>query len=78
MRGRTHEYLGLTEEEYALGIQSGYTELEKLLLSQRQEKSFRIYQLDFSDGAAKPFAFGGIKELHKANYEQPPGCGIPG
>ena len=70
--GELHEYLGLTEEEYALGIQSGYTELEKLLLSQRQEKSFRIYQLDFSDGAAKPFAFGGIKELHKANYEQPP------
>ena len=57
----------------SLGIQTGYAELEKLLLSQRQEQRFRIYQLDLSDGAAvKPFAFGGIKELHKAKYEQPP------
>lgn len=68
-----HEYLGLTEEEYAFGIQNGYHELEKHLLSQRREQSFRIYQLDLSDGTAvKPFAFGGIKELHKAKYEQPP------
>lgn len=68
-----HEYLGLTEEEYTLGIQAGYTELETLLLSQRRTQNFRIYQLDFSDGSAvKPFAFGGIKELHKAKYEQPP------
>ncbi len=69
---KLHEFLGLTDEEYALGIQTGYTALEELLLSQRREQKYRIYQLDVSDGKVIPFAFGGIKYLQKAGYEYPP------
>lgn len=36
-------------------------------------QKYRIYQLDFGrEQAPIPFAFEGIKELHKAGYEQPP------
>ena len=69
---KLHEFLGLTDEEYALGIQTGYTALEELLLSQRREQKYRIYQLDVSDGKVIPFAFGGIKYLQNAGYEYPP------
>jgi hypothetical protein len=66
-----HEYLGLTEREYEILLQTG--EIESLLLAQRKMQRFRIYQLELMDGAqVKPFAFSGIKELHKAGYEQPP------
>lgn len=67
-----HEYLGLTEEEYALGIKTGYKELEKRLLSQRQAQKFRIYQLDISLNKVIPFAFGGMNDLYKAGHEYPP------
>ncbi len=66
------EFLGLTNEEYSIWLQDGNAELEKLLLSQRQEQTYRIYQLDISEGKVIPFAFGGIKYLHKAGYEYPP------
>lgn len=69
---KLHDFLGLTDEEYTLGVQTGYAELEKLLLSQRRAQKFRIYQLDISEGKVIPFAFGGIKYLHKAGYEHPP------
>lgn len=36
-------------------------------------QKYRIYQLDFGrEQAPIPFAFEGIKELHRAGYEQPP------
>ena len=36
-------------------------------------QKYRIYQLDFGrEQTPIPFAFEGIKELHKAGYEQPP------
>ena len=42
------------------------------LLSLQKQQGFRIYQLDFSDGKTKKFAFEGLKGLQKAGYEQPP------
>ena len=69
---KLHEFLGLSEEEYALTLQNGYEELEKRLLSQRRQQQYRIYQLEISDGKVIPFAFGGIQYLHKAGYENPP------
>lgn len=69
---KLQEFLGLTDEEYAISIQNGYAELERLLLSQRRQQKYRIYQLDISDGKVIPFAFGGIKYLQKAGYEYPP------
>lgn len=35
-------------------------------------EAYRIYQLDFTDGKPKSFAFEGIKALREAGYEQPP------
>ena len=64
-------HLGLTDEEMTAFIQ-GPEELEKLLRPQRREQGFRIYQLDLGNGRTKPFAYSGIKALHKAGYEQPP------
>lgn len=66
-----HEYLGLTDEEYSCFIRNS-DEFESRLLSQRQEQRFRIYQLDISLHKVIPFAFAGIKELHKAGHEYPP------
>ena len=65
------KYLGLTEREYEVCLNTN--ELEQLLLARRKRQRFRIYQLEFTDGARpKPFAFLGIKALHKAGYDQPP------
>jgi len=65
------EYLGLTEPEYKANLQG--ENLEAILLAQRKQWQFRIYQLDFGDKIEpKAFAFEGIKALHKAGYEQPP------
>lgn len=69
---KLHEFLGLTDDEFTLGIQTGYTELEKLLLSLRKEQKYRIYQVDLNAGKVIPYALGGIKFLHKAGYEYPP------
>ena len=67
------EYLGVTEQEYGSFLRGGDEVLERLLLAQRAEQRFRIYQLNFSEGAGtKAFAFSGIAALHKAGYEQPP------
>lgn len=68
-----NEFLGLTEQEYGIYLRESNTGLEKVLLTQRKQQKFRIYQLEFStDLQAKPFAFLGIEALHKAGYEQPP------
>lgn len=68
------EYLGLAKSEYEEWLRTGTSSvLEQLLDSQRRQRSFRIYQLDFDDGQTTiPFAFCGIDALHKAGYEQPP------
>jgi len=68
------KHLGLTDKEYEVMLQAGCNEdFEKLLLSQQKRQRFRIYQLEFtSDIQTRPFAFQGIKALHKAGYEQPP------
>lgn len=67
------EYLGLTEQEYAALLQEDLsTTFQALMDSQRKQQQFRIYQLDLTDGQVCPFAFCGIKELHKAGFEQPP------
>ena len=65
-------HLGLSEEEYTVFTVQGAQVLEELLNRQRRRQRFRIYQLDFSDGKPKKFAYMGIKGLHKAGYEQPP------
>lgn len=66
------EFLGLNDEEYSVWLQNDNAELEKILLSQRRQQKYRIYQLDISNGKVIPFAFGGIKYLQKAGYEYPP------
>lgn len=68
------KYLGLTNKEYEVMLQTGGNEaFEKLLLTQQKRQRFRIYQLEFtSDIQTRPFAFQGISALHKAGYEQPP------
>lgn len=65
-----HEHLGLTSEEYSL-LLSDPAELERRLLSKRQEQKFRIYQLDISLLKVIPFAFGGLKDMQKY-HEYPP------
>ena len=67
-----HDYLGLSEQEYARFLRDGDAALEQYLLSLRAQQCFRIYQPDVSEGKAADFAFGGIKALQKAGYEQPP------
>lgn len=66
------EYLGFTTEEYASFLQEDEESFTKYLLSQQKRQGYRIYQLDFSDGKTKKFAFEGMRELKKAGYEQPP------
>lgn len=66
------EYLGFTEEEYTFFLKASREEMIGYLLECQATQQYRIYQLDFSDNAVIPFAFGGMKELHKAGYEQPP------
>lgn len=67
------DFLGLTKQEYDTYVQEGEPALEELLLTQRRQQKFRIYQLEFgADVQTKPFAFMGIAALHKAGYEQPP------
>ena len=70
--GTLYDYLGLSEQEYARFLRDGDAMLEQYLLAQRVQQHFRIYQPDVSEGKAADFAFGGIKALQKAGYEQPP------
>ncbi len=65
------DFLGLTDQEYAAYVHSG-AKLQNILDAQRRSQRFRIYQLALDDGKTCPFAFGGIKALQKAGYEQPP------
>ncbi len=64
-------FLGLDDQEYHAYCQSDHA-LLALLERQRRTVGFRIYQLDFSDGKTKPFAFQGLEVLHKEGYQQPP------
>lgn len=66
------EHLGFTEEEYTFMLKHSDEEMKKYLLSKQVQQHFRIYQLDISGGKVRPFAFDGIKALHKAEYTQPP------
>lgn len=66
------DYLGFTAEEFSSYGQADDEIFLKDLLLQRREQSFRIYQLDFTDGKPKPFAFEGIKTLLGVGYTQPP------
>lgn len=69
---KLQEYLGLNDEEYNLCVVQDFASLKNVLLSQRKRQNYRIYQLDLSNGRVIPFAFGGVKYLHKAGYEYPP------
>ena len=54
-------------------VQQGFEALKTCLLNQRRQQAFRIYQLRLDEEQPTvPFAFGGIKELHQAGFEQPP------
>ena len=65
--------LGFTDEEYSLFVKGEEEVLMKSILSQRRHQRFRVYQLQFTeDQPTIPFAFGSIKKLKKAGYEQPP------
>lgn len=69
------EYLGLTEHEYEVYLQSDVSvSFKDLMESQRQKRYFRIYQLDLnlSENRVVPFAFQGIEKLYAAGYDQPP------
>lgn len=70
--GTLEEHLGFTAEEYASFLKEDEESLLQYLLSLQKQQRFRIYQLDFSDGKTKKFAFEGLKGLQKAGYEQPP------
>ena len=66
------EHLGFTAEEFSAYGQADDDTFQRDLLLQRKVQPFRIYQLDFSDGNTKPYAFDSIDTLHKAGFEQPP------
>ncbi len=70
--GTLEEHLGFTAEEYSAFLQGDTDAFEQYLHSLQRKQDFRIYQLDFSDGKTKKFAFEGLKGLQKAGYEQPP------
>lgn len=67
------DYLGLTEREMNIYLQTGLSTIfARLLDSQRRCQRYRIYQLDLSGGKMVPFAFAGMKKLRESGYEQPP------
>lgn len=66
------EYLGFTSEEFESYMKKDEESFIHYLLSFQKQQKFRIYQLDFSDGKTKPFAFEGLQALQKAGFEQPP------
>ena len=67
------DYLGLTEREYNVFLQTDQTaSFRELLDSQRRSQGFRVYQLTLSGVESKPFAFRGFKEMQAAGYQQPP------
>ena len=66
------ECLGFTEDEYNAFMQEDTETFVQYLLSLRKNQGYRIYQLDFSDGKTKKFAFEGMEGLREAGYEQPP------
>lgn len=70
--GTLEEHLGFTLEEYTSFLQEDEDSFTKYLLSLQKKQGYRIYQLDFSDGKTKKFAFEGLEGLQKAGYEQPP------
>ena len=66
------EYLGLTEPEYEVFLQSGLSStFEAMLNSQRRRQCFRVYQLDLLNGKTIPYAFSGLDKLFALGYEQP-------
>ena len=61
------------QEEHAVFCPEGKGTVEKSADSSGKKCRFRIYQLVFGEGRETiPFAFKGIRELHKAGYGQPP------
>lgn len=61
------------QEEHAVFCPEGKGAVEKSADSSGKKCRFRIYQLVFGEGRETiPFAFKGIRELHKAGYGQPP------
>lgn len=67
------ERLGFTNEEQSLFIKGEEETLLKMLLAQRRQQAFRIYQLRLDEEhPTAPFAFGGIEALRKAGFQQPP------
>ena len=66
------EFLGLTEQEYAVFCREGEASLKNVLDAKRKSWRLRIYQIDLEGGKTIPFAFKGIRELYKAGHEQPP------
>ncbi|MBR0312583.1 MAG: DNA primase [Oscillospiraceae bacterium] len=66
------EYLGLTDEEYAVFLRNDPADaFEKLLDSQRHLQRFRLYQIDLETDSTVPYAFLSAEKLHKLGYEQP-------
>ena len=66
------EFLGLSDEEYAVYRQSGAKgAFESLLDRQRTFQRFRVYQLDLEAGVTIPYAFLGYEKLRALGYEQP-------
>lgn len=61
------------QEEHAVFCPKGKGAVEKSADSPGKKCRFRIYQLVFEEGRETiPFAFKGIRDLHKAGYGQPP------
>ena len=70
--GGLREYLGLSEREYSVFLQTDVSiSFEALLNSQRRRIGFRIYQLDLEGGQTVPYAFCGLDKLKALGYRQP-------
>ncbi len=65
-------YKGVDDWQLALMQRKPPRESEDIPPEQCCHQRYRIYQLDVSMGKVIPFAFGGMKLLQKAGYEQPP------
>ena len=66
------DYLGLTEREYNVFLQTDLSvTFEQLMNGQRRKQCFRVYQLDFEGGKTVPYAFSCLEKLYKLGMERP-------
>lgn len=65
-------YKGIDDWQLALHRKSEVRKEDVTINAEQQTQLFRVYQLDLDGTKTYPFAFRGIKTMHKAGYQQPP------